>query len=390
MAKTTLIINATVITAASDRGLCGIYINEDGRIADIFRMEDYKASRYPSDSEILDCSGLIACAGLIDTHIHGVGGFSTDQSDASSILGMSQRLAQFGVTSFIPTLYAGGADKMEREVKAVVSAMGKESGARILGVNLEGPFLSPGYCGAQDSRSLTLPDAGIAKRLFDAAQGKILAMTMAPELDGAREVASFAEKQGIVLLMGHTSATYEQALSGIDMGIRYVTHMFNAMTPFFHKAPGVAGAALMDDRLKCEIIADGVHVHKDVVRYVIKTKPGDNVVLITDSLGPATLGPGCFVANGDEVVLGEEGAFVDARDHSKLCGSALTLNKAVSNVISWGIDMPQAVRMATENPASVYGLKEIGSVSKGSLADIAVFDSAFNARHVLIGGKKIK
>ena len=390
MAKTSLIINATVITAASDRGLCGIYINEEGRIADIFRMEDYNASRYPSDSEILDCSGLLACAGLIDTHIHGIGGFSTDQADPSSILGMSKCLARFGVTSFIPTLYAGSADKMEREIKAVVSAMGKEDGARILGVNLEGPFLSPKKCGAQDSKSLTLPDTGIAKRLFEAAQGKILAMTMAPELEGAAEVAKLAHERGIVLLMGHTSATYEQALAGIDMGMRHVTHMFNAMTPFFHKAPGVAGAAMMDDRLRCEIIADGVHVHKDVVKHVLRTKPRDNVVLITDSLGPAALGPGNYVANGEAVVLGVEGAFVDAKDHSKLCGSALTLNKAVSNVASWGIEMPLAVKMATENPAAVYGLKELGSISKGSLADIVVFDSAFNAKHVLISGKKIK
>ncbi|MBP5757267.1 MAG: amidohydrolase family protein, partial [Spirochaetales bacterium] len=214
MAKTSLIINATVITAAADRGLCGIYINEEGRVADIFKMEDYDASRYPKASELLDASGNLVCSGLIDTHIHGIGGFSTDQAEASSILGMSERLASFGVTSFIPTLYAGSPDKMEKEIKAVVSAMGKEKGARILGVNLEGPFLSPKKSGAQDSRSLTLPDVDVAKRLFDAAQGKALAMTMAPELEGAREVAAIAAQYGVVLLMGHTSATYEQALMG--------------------------------------------------------------------------------------------------------------------------------------------------------------------------------
>lgn len=390
MAKTSLIINAKVITAAADKGLRGIYINEEGRVADIFRMEDYDNARYPKESEVFDASGALACSGLIDTHIHGIGGFSTDQADSSSILGMSDRLASFGVTSFIPTLYAGRADKMEKEIKAVVSAMGKEKGARILGVNLEGPFLSPKKCGAQDSRSLTLPDAGVAKRLFEAAQGKALAMTMAPELEGAREVAAIAAQYGVVLLMGHTSATYEQALCGIEMGIGHVTHMFNAMTSFFHKAPGVAGAALMDDRLKCEIIADGVHVHRDVVKHVIKTKPRDNVVLITDSLGPASLGPGRYVANGEDVVLGEEGAFVDANDHSKLCGSALTLNKAVLNVVSWGVEAPLAVKMATENPAKIYGLKELGNIFKGALADIVIFDSAFNAKDVFIGGKKIR
>ena len=120
------------------------------------------------------------------------------------------------------------------------------------------------------------------------------------------------------------------------MGICHVTHTFNAMSAFAHKAPGVTGAAMMDERLFCEIIADGVHVHKDIVKHLILTKAKDKVVLITDSLGPTSLGCGNFVANGEAVVLGEIGAFVDAEDPSKLCGSALTLNRAVANVSSWG------------------------------------------------------
>ena len=385
----TLIKNAIVISAGSEKALCGIYINDDGRIADVFRMEDFCPSRYSDILEEIDASGLVACPGLIDTHIHGIGGFSTDEASSDSILGMSKTLSKFGVTAFIPTLYAGRPEKMEKEIKAVVNAMGKEDGARILGINLEGPFLSPLKCGAQDKDALSLPDVRIFQRLLDAGEGKILAMTVAPELPGIKDVAELAMKKNVVILMGHTNATYEQALQAADMGICHVTHTFNAMSAFAHKAPGVTGAAMMNERLFCEIIADGVHVHKDIVKHLILTKAKDKVVLITDSLGPTSLGRGNYVANGEAVVLGEIGAFVDAEDPSKLCGSALTLNRAVANVRSWGIERPQAVKMATENPAKVYGLKELGSISKGCLADIALFGENFEPKHVFIGGRHI-
>ncbi len=386
---TTLIKNAIVISAGRNNGKCGIYITGDGRIADVVRMEDFDRSRYPEDANEIDASGCIACAGLIDTHIHGIGGFSTDDASSNSILGMSEWLSSFGVTSFVPTVYAGSPEKMETEIRAIVQAMGKERGARILGINLEGPFLSPQKCGAQDKDALSLPDVEIAKRLLEAGEGKVIAMTIAPELPNAEPVAQYAKQKGVVLLMGHTNATYEQALKAIDFGVCHVTHTFNAMSTFDHKAPGVMGAAMMDQGLCCEVIADGVHVHKDIVKHLIKTKDTDKVVLITDSLGPTSLGKGNFIANGEAVVLGDVGAFVDAEDPSKLCGSALTLNRAVANVTGWGIERPHAIRMATENPAKAYNLKELGSIAKGYLADIVIFDKSFQPRHVFIGGQHV-
>ena len=389
MATRTLITNAIVISAGMDKGPCGIYINEYGRIADVVRMEDLDPSRYPSDTKNIDASGCTLCAGLIDTHIHGIGGSSTDDASADSILHMSERLASFGVTSFIPTLYAGRPDKMEREIRAVIQAMGKEKGSRILGINLEGPFLSHRKCGAQDKDALSLPDVKVLQRLLDASENKVLAMTMAPELPNVEDVSKLALENNVVLLMGHTDATYEQALTAIEMGFSHVTHTFNAMSAFEHKAPGVMGAAMMDPSLRCEIIADGVHVHRDIVKHLIRSKDGDKVVLITDSLGPTSLGPGRYTANGESVVLGEIGAFVDADNPSKLCGSALTLNKAVRNVASWGIERPLAVRMATENPAKVYGLRELGSIAKGYLADLALFDENWDPVSVFIGGRQV-
>ena len=387
MSTGTLIINARIITCGTQRDDSGIFINNEGRIADVFSMSDYDRSRYAEDCAVLDVQGRLLCPGLIDTHIHGIAGFEPDRDTLQSTLEMSMALVRFGVTGFFPTLYAGSEEKMETESRGIVKAMGHETGARILGINDEGPFLNPAKCGAQNPDSLILPDADVMQRICDAGDGHVMAMTVAPELEGIEKITPIAKEKGIVLLMGHTNATYEQAMHGKRLGINHATHLFNAMSRLDHKNPGVAGAVVFDPDMHCEIIADGVHVHEDLVKHVIGSRNRDSVVLITDSLRPTSLGPGKYVINGDPVVLGEKGAFVMEKDPSVLCGSALTLNLAVRNVARWTGDRALAVKMATENPASVYGLRDIGAISKGKIADIAVFDDDFNATEVFIGGK---
>ena len=387
MSTGTLIINARIITSGTQRDDSGIFINSEGRIADVFSMSDYDRSRYGAGCEVLDAEGRMLCPGLIDTHIHGIAGYEPDCDEAGPALEMSKALVRFGITGFLPTLYAGREEKMKTESRGIVKAMGHETGARILGINDEGPFLSPAKCGAQDPRSLILPQADVLQRLVDAGDGHVLAMTVAPELEGIEKITPVAKEKGIVLLMGHTNATYEQALRGKELGINHATHLFNAMSPIGHKDPGVAGAVVFDPDMHCEIIADGIHVHRDLVKHVIGSRSRDSVVLITDSLRPTSLGPGRYIINGDPVVLGEKGAFVMEKDPSKLCGSALTLNKAVRNAAQWTGDITLAVKMATENPASVYGFRDLGAIAKGKIADLAVFDDEFNATEVFIGGR---
>ena len=389
MCERTLIVNADVAASGSIRKGYGLFINQEGRIADVFCMDDLDKAKYGKDVVVLDAEGRLVAPGLVDTHIHGIRGFSTDDASSSSILGMSEALARHGVTSFLPTLYAGKEDKMLREIGAVVQAAGNEKGARIAGIHLEGPFLSPKKAGAQDPDCLSLPSVSEMGAFIEAGKGLVRAMTIAPELPGLKEVAQLAKDNGIVLLMGHTNATYQEAKAAMELGILHATHMFNAMSPLNHKDPGVAGASLMDSRMHCEIIADGVHVNRDLVRYVIRTKPKDKVVLVTDSLGPTGLDCGCPRANGDEVVLGDNGAFVSAKDPTLLCGSALTLDRAVRNVTSWGADPAQALRMASENPAKVYGFTDIGVISKGSRADLVVFDKDFNPVDVFVEGRRL-
>lgn len=389
MSTGTLIINARIITGGTQKDDSGIFINEEGRIADVFSMSDYDRSRYASGCDVLDVQGRMLCPGLIDTHIHGIAGFEPDCDSPEPTLGMSKALVRFGVTGFLPTLYAGLEEKMKTESRGIVKAMGHETGARILGINDEGPFLSPAKCGAQDPQSLILPDRDVLQRLVEAGNGRVMAMTVAPELEGIEKITPFAKDKGIVLLMGHTNGTYEQAMNGKKLGINHATHLFNAMSRIDHKNPGVAGAVVFDPDMHCEIIADGIHVHKDLVRHVIRSRNKGSIVLITDSLRPTSLGPGKYIINGDPVVLGEAGAFVMEKDPTKLCGSALTLNKAVRNVARWTGDIPLAVRMATENPASVYGFKDLGAIAKGKIADLAVFDDDFDATEVFIGGKNV-
>ena len=382
--KKTLIINATLVSGTRS----GLFINEEGRIADVFSMTDFDRSKY-GDCAVMDAEGRLVTPGLIDTHIHGIGGYDPADCNPETTLHMSETLARFGVTGFLPTLYAGRPEKMKKEASAIAKAIGHESGARILGINLEGPFLNPAKCGAQDPGALTKPDASVFSSILESCDGHAKAMTIAPELPGLEEIVPIAKKQSVVLLMGHTNATYEQAVCAMEKGILHATHTYNAMSDLQHKNPGVAGAALFHDQMHCELIADGVHVHKDLVTFTAKTKPVDKIVLITDSLKPTALGPGRYEANGDAIVLGEKGAFVMEKDPSVLCGSALTLNAAVRNVAAWTGNTAQAVRMATENPASVYGFGELGVLAKGRLADISVFDKDFNATEVFVGGKLV-
>lgn len=381
-----LIINATLVSSGTSKSHCGLFINEEGRIADVFSMTDFDKSKY-GDCEILDVAGKLVTPGLIDTHIHGIGGFGPDDCDPASTLKMSETLVRFGVTGFLPTLYAGRPEKMERESSAVVKAIGHEAGARILGINLEGPFLNPVKCGAQDPSALIQPDTAVFTSLAEACKGYAKAMTIAPELADVEKIIPIAKGKGIILLVGHTNATYEQAVSAMNLGILHATHTFNAMSGLNHKNPGVAGTALFHDQMHCELIADGIHVNKDLVAFTVKTKPADKVVLITDSLKPTALGPGKYTANGDVIVPGEKGAFVMERDPSVLCGSSLTLNAAVKNVASWTGNICQAIRMASENPAEVYGFKDMGIIAKGKLADIAIFDEGFNPSEVFVGGR---
>ncbi|MGL4986841.1 MAG: N-acetylglucosamine-6-phosphate deacetylase, partial [Treponemataceae bacterium] len=275
--------NGTLLSGFSEMPNSAVLL-EDGKIADVFTEKRFLQKKLSADTRIIDVEGSFISPGLIDTHIHGFGGFGTDDGTGESVLEMSDRLADYGVTSFIPTLYPQEEKQMLETVKNITSAFGKEEGSTIMGLHLEGPFISPQKLGSLDANAVQPVSIESMKKLYDAANGKIVNMTVAPELKGMRELALYCLKKEIVLQAGHTCAEYDHMVEGMQAGILHSTHIFNAMTSMSHRNPNAAGAILIHPEMSCEIIPDGFHVHPDIIKLLFRDKPVDKIVMITDSL----------------------------------------------------------------------------------------------------------
>ena len=374
--------NATLLTGFSVMPNCAVYIKKD-RIADVYNEVRFAQKQFAKQVQMLDMKGCYVAPGFIDTHIHGIGGFSTDDADPKSILKMSEILPQFGVTSFIPTINTAPEKVLLQRIKAIVSVIGKEKGARILGIHLEGPFLSPEKIGGQEKDGLSEVDLNYLKRLLKACKGHLINMTVAPEIKHMRELALKCLEAGVILQAGHTNATYEQMIEGMQAGIFHATHMFNAMRPMHHREPGTVGAILTHPEISCEIIGDGVHVHPDLIRLLTQCKQKNQLVLITDSLKYSkTKIPNnidlycehCFKRKSDDVIM----------------GSCISMLDGFHNLIKFGIPLETAVQMATSNPARIMRQPNIGSVIPGYFADLIVLDKNMNLKMSLIGGQVIQ
>lgn len=374
--------NATVLTGLSIMQNCAVYI-KDGKIADVYNEQRFRNKKFSPKVKIIDAEGAYIMPGFIDTHIHGIGGYSADDGDYKSILRMSEILAHYGITSFIPTCNAAPKDVMLKKIKAIVKAMGKEKGAHILGIHLEGPFLSPERIGAQEQAGLSSVDLELMKQLWKASKGHIINMTVAPELKGMRELALECNKLGIVLQAGHTNATYNQMIEGMQAGIMHVTHLFNAMRPLHHREPGVVGAALIHPEISCEIIGDGVHVDPNLIQLLLKSKPLSQIVLITDAFKLAQTNleedseyylDKCFYRKKDNVII----------------GSAISMLDGFRNLINDGVSIEKAVRMACTNPAQIMKRAGKGLILPGYDADIIVLSKEFQLQHTVISGQFIK
>lgn len=386
----TVLTNGTIITGSAKLHDCGLFMDAEGNIGDIFNMKRFSQKQFPAGTEVIDVKGAYITPGFIDTHLHGIGGYGTEDADPDSILGMSERLADFGITGFFPTIYADTEERMFSSIDAVVSAIGEETGAEILGIHVEGPFISPLRLGAQNPEGAKQVDIGLFNRIIEAGKGHVVCMTVAPELRGMRELALTAIKKGIVLLAGHTNATYENILEGMQVGILHSTHFFNAMSRLHHRNPGTVGAILIEKDMQCEVIADGVHVHPELVKLLLREKEVRNVVLVTDSLKPTMQSDGILVANKEIAVLADDGAFHRADDPETMLGSSLTMLQGIKNLVEWEVPIESAIQMATANPARIYDLSVMGRLTPGYLANIVVFDDDFVVKGLFIRGRMIR
>jgi N-acetylglucosamine-6-phosphate deacetylase len=366
---------------------CAVLV-EDGFITDVFSQKRFLKRQFDPGTVIIDVEGAFIAPGFIDTHIHGTGGYGTDDGSAESVIEMSRILTRYGVTAFNPTLYPSEASEMLRAAANIASAMGKEQGARIMGLHMEGPFLSPQRMGVQKPETLQPVNMQFMEELWNASGGRIVNMTVAPEIKGMHELALYCIKKGIILQAGHTDAKYENMLEGMQAGILHSTHLFNAMSRLDHRDLNAVGAILVHPEMSCEIIADGCHVHPDLFKLLQRDKPIDKIILVTDSLRPTEQAEGPFYANGEEVVF-HDGLFHRKSD-DVIAGSALTMIHGVQNLVGFGFSPEDAVKTASFNPAQVMRYNSQGAIVPGRFADLAVFDRDFAIRLVMIGGRIVR
>ncbi len=348
-------------------------------------QEDYV--KIPREAKVIDASGKIVAPGFVDIHIHGSKGRDTMDSSYEAINELATFIATHGTTAFLPTTISESHKNLLNAITAVKTAMRKRTdGAEILGLNMEGPYINPEKRGAQDPDFIRPPSLKEFSEIWTASNRTIKIMTLAPEVNGAKELIYELQRLRVVASVGHSNATYTEVDDAIKCGIRHVTHTFNEMREFHHREPGVVGAALVHDELTAELIADNIHVHPASMKLLIMAKEPDRVVLITDAIRAAGMPDGKYKLGRQDVVV-KNG--VCRLESGEIAGSTLTMDKAVRNMVkSVGLPLQTAIKMATINPAKVIGDdRKKGSLEPGKDADILIIDENVNVYMTIVKGK---
>ncbi len=340
------------------------------------------ADSIPENCEVIDAEGGYVTPGFIDLHIHGYLGKDVCDATAESIRTIAGGLVENGVTGFLPTTMTVDMKVIEGALDACreVRDSGEYYGSTILGVHAEGPFISASKKGAQDERFILKPDADFVKANADI----IKIITLAPEEDNDfDEIKRMSDETNVVVSMGHTSADYKTAMESTKNGVKHATHLFNAMTPMTHRAPGVVGAALNSD-VSCELIVDTYHVDPALYEMVYRMK-GRKLCFITDCLPAGGLPEGEYTLGGAKIIYKNN---LCKLEDGTIAGSVLKLNKGVWNVYTnTSIPLYECVNCATLNPANAIGVADKkGSIEVGKDADIVILDNEFNVKKTIIGG----
>jgi N-acetylglucosamine-6-phosphate deacetylase len=364
----------------------GVVVLEDEKIAGVYPATDNLRAK---DVVTFEYGGKYITPGLIDLHLHGAMGHDVIDASGPGLASIAIHQARCGVTGFVATALAAPVSSIVTAVENVKAALSQPLPSEILGVYLEGPFLNLKKKGAQNPDFIKPIDGQAMRLLVDSTSGLKTIVTVAPEAGENLKFIPALKQRGVVISIGHSDATYELAMQSFDRGITHATHLYNAMSGFLPREPGVIGAVLDSGTVTAELIADGVHVHPAALRLAIKQKGVNKICLVTDSLNASGLGDGDFRVGGLDVAVRNGQARL--KEGGALAGSVLTLNRAVKNILRWAeMTVCQAINMASLNPARVLGIDDrFGSIQPGKYANVAIFDEDLNVVDTILRGRSI-
>jgi N-acetylglucosamine-6-phosphate deacetylase len=383
--STTLIHAGRAFTPITEINDAGILIREDV----IEAIGPRAGMSLPSGAQEIRATGKTAVPGFIDVHIHGAGGRDVMEGSAEALRAVTRKVSQYGTTSLVATTVTASTGETLRAVEGIAAYIARQresedSRAEIIGIHFEGPFISKERRGVHPSEWIQLPSTATLHKFLKAAAGNARMITIAPEVPGADPCIDVAREAGLVVSIGHTDATYEQARAAIARGARSATHVYNAMRPFSHRDPGVIGAVLTSPDINAELIADGVHVEAAAMKLLLLAKGAAHVTLVSDGLSATGMPDGRYTLGDFEVTVS---GGVCRNAEGILAGSTLTLDRALRNIVALGISLSDAVRMLTQNPATLLGIEfKKGSLRVGADADILLLDEGLHVTNVWARG----
>ena len=347
-----------------------LYVN-DHRLVD--------KAEYQYDGEVIDAEGLLVLPGLVDIHSHGAAGEDFSDGNPEGLKKILQYEKRCGITSYCPTSMTFPKERL-RQIFASIKGAQTEEGAKVVGINMEGPFLDPAKKGAHVEKWIAAPDVAFVRELNQDADGLVRLVTLAPNMDGAEEFIKEMHEE-VCISLGHTAADYDCASRAMKLGAHHVTHLYNAMQPFGHRAPGLIGAAMDDPECMVELICDGYHIHPSAIRAAFRMFGPERVILISDSMRATGMENGTYELGGQEVTVKDRKAVLK---DGTLAGSATNLYGCMCKAVEFGIPLEQAIMAATANPARSIGIFDrVGSIRIGKQADLLLVSENLELKRVI-------